>query len=147
MSVNKVILIGNIGADPEVRYLDNNKVVANMRLATTEGYKDREGNRVTQTEWHNLEMWDDLAKIAEKYIRKGKEIYVEGKIKTDSWQDKDGNNRYTTKIRVTTLTLLRGGNDNQQIETNKGNEATADTKKIPSENPPLAESPEDDLPF
>jgi single-strand DNA-binding protein len=74
MSVNKVILIGNIGADPEVRYLDSNKVVANMRLATTEGYKDKEGNRVTQTEWHNLEMWDDLAKIAEKYIRKGKEI-------------------------------------------------------------------------
>lgn len=146
MSVNKVILIGNIGADPEVRYLDNNKVVANLRLATTEGYKDKEGNRVTQTEWHNLEMWDDLAKIAEKYIRKGKEIYVEGKIKTDTWQDKEGHNRYTTKIRVTSLTLLRGGNENQSADQSKIN--TNPSENISSSpNPAKENAVEDDLPF
>lgn len=146
MSVNKVILIGNIGADPEVRYLDNNKVVANLRLATTEGYKDKEGNRVTQTEWHNLEMWDDLAKIAEKYIRKGKEIYVEGKIKTDTWQDKEGHNRYTTKIRVTSLTLLRGGNENQSADQSKIN--TNPSENISSSpNPAKENTVEDDLPF
>jgi single-strand DNA-binding protein len=146
MSVNKVILIGNIGADPEVRYLDSNKVVANMRLATTEGYKDKEGNRVTQTEWHNIEMWDDLAKIAEKYIRKGKEIYVEGKIKTDTWQDKEGNNRYTTKIRVTSLTLLRGGNENQSAD--HGKNQTHPSENISSSpNPAKENAVEDDLPF
>jgi single-strand DNA-binding protein len=146
MSVNKVILIGNIGADPEVRYLDSNKVVANMRLATTEGYKDKEGNRVTQTEWHNLEMWDDLAKIAEKYIRKGKEIYVEGKIKTDTWQDKEGNNRYTTKIRVTSLTLLRGGNENQSADHGK-NQTNPSENISSSPNPAKENAVEDDLPF
>lgn len=146
MSVNKVILIGNIGADPEVRYLDSNKVVANMRLATTEGYKDKEGNRVTQTEWHNIEMWDDLAKIAEKYIRKGKEIYVEGKIKTDTWQDKEGNNRYTTKIRVTSLTLLRGGNENQSADHGK-NQTNPSENISSSPNPAKENAVEDDLPF
>lgn len=146
MSVNKVILIGNIGADPEVRYLDNNKVVANLRLATTEGYKDKEGNRVTQTEWHNLEMWDDLAKIAEKYIRKGKEIYVEGKIKTDTWQDKEGHNRYTTKIRVTSLTLLRGGNENQSADQSKINSNPSENISS-SPNPAKENAVEDDLPF
>jgi single-strand DNA-binding protein len=146
MSVNKVILIGNIGADPEVRYLDSNKVVANMRLATSEGYKDKEGNRVTQTEWHNLEMWDDLAKIAEKYIRKGKEIYVEGKIKTDTWQDKEGNNRYTTKIRVTSLTLLRGGNENQSADHGK-NQTNPSENISSSPNPAKENAVEDDLPF
>lgn len=109
MSVNKVILIGNLGADPEVKYLDGNKVVANIRLATSETYKDKDGQKITQTEWHSLELWDELAKFSEKYLKKGREIYIEGKIKTDQWQDKDGNNRYSTKIRVNTLTLLRGG--------------------------------------
>lgn len=147
MSVNKVILLGNIGADPEVRYLDNNKVVANMRLATSEVYKDREGNRVTQTEWHNLEMWDELAKIAEKFIRKGKEIYVEGKIKTDNWQDKDGNNRYTTKIRVTSLTLLRGGNEQQGNDESRSHSGQNDPKSTSTASETTSEMPEDDLPF
>ena len=95
--VNKVILIGNLGKDPEVRYLENGKAVANVTLATTERYKDREGNQVENTEWHDLEMWDGLAKIAEQYLSKGKSIYVEGKIKTDSWQDEQGMKKYRTR--------------------------------------------------
>ena len=98
--VNKVILIGNLGKDPEVRYLENGSVVANITLATTETYKDRNGNRIDSTEWHDLEMWDGLAKIAEQYLSKGKSIYVEGKIKSDTWQDDQGNNRKRIRIRV-----------------------------------------------
>ncbi|MDO8967686.1 MAG: single-stranded DNA-binding protein [Algoriphagus sp.] len=106
--VNKVILVGNLGADPEVKYLEGDKAVAKLRLATTESYKDRNGNRVDQTEWHDLEMWDGQAKIAEQYLKKGSQLYVEGKIKTDSWQDEQGQNRYRTKIRVLSFTMLGG---------------------------------------
>ena len=145
MSVNKVILIGNLGADPEVKHLEGNKVVANIRLATSESYKDKNGQRITQTEWHTLELWDELARFSEKYLKKGREIYIEGKIKTDQWQDKDGNNRYSTKIRVNTLTLLRGGDSNN------------DSDNDPNSNPPQEKSNDshqsnhddmaDDLPF
>jgi single-strand DNA-binding protein len=145
MSVNKVILIGNLGADPEVKYLDGNKVVANIRLATSETYKDKEGQKITQTEWHSLELWDDLARFSEKYLKKGREIYIEGKIKTDQWQDKDGNTRYSTKIRVNTLTLLRGGDpiasndsENHAINEKEKSNQTETTRK---------EDMSDDLPF
>ncbi|MDH5607992.1 MAG: single-stranded DNA-binding protein [Cyclobacteriaceae bacterium] len=104
--VNKVILVGNLGKDPEVRYLENGSVVANLTLATTESYKDRNGNRIENTEWHDLEMWDGLAKIAEQYLNKGKTIYVEGRIKSDTWQDDQGNNRKRTRIRVQNMTML-----------------------------------------
>lgn len=106
--VNKVILIGNLGKDPEVRYLENGSVVANLALATTETYKDRNGNRVDNTEWHDLEMWDGLAKIAEQYLKKGSSIYVEGKLKSDTWQDDQGNNRKKIRIRVLNMTMLGG---------------------------------------
>lgn len=106
--VNKVILIGNLGKDPEVRYLENGSVVANVTLATTESYKDRNGNRVDTTEWHDLEMWDGLAKIAEQYLSKGKSIYVEGKLKSDTWQDDQGNNRKRIRVRVQNMTMLGG---------------------------------------
>ncbi len=109
--VNKVILLGNLGADPEVKYLEGDKAVAKLRLATTESYKDRNGNRVDQTEWHDLEMWDGQAKIAEQYLKKGSQIYVEGKIKTDTWQDDQGQNKYRTKIRVLSFTMLGGKPD------------------------------------
>lgn len=104
--VNKVILVGNLGADPEVKYLEGDNVVANLRLATTEAYKDRNGNRVEQTEWHDLELWGAQAKIAEQYLRKGSQIFVEGKIKSDTWQDEQGQNRKRTKIRVLSFTML-----------------------------------------
>lgn len=110
--VNKVILVGNLGADPEVKYLDGDNVVANLRLATTESYKDRSGNRVEQTEWHDLELWGQQAKIAEQYLKKGSQIYVEGKIKSDTWQDEQGQNRKKVRIRVLSFTMLGGRPEN-----------------------------------
>ncbi len=106
MSVNKVILLGNLGRDPDVRYLDNNRVVATFPLATNEVYVDRKGNRIRQTEWHNIELWDSLARIAEKYLKKGFTIYLEGKIRTDQWVDKDGVNRSQKKIRGINITIV-----------------------------------------
>ena len=106
MSVNKVILLGNLGRDPDVRYLDNNRVVATFPLATNEVYTDRKNNRIRQTEWHNIELWDSLAKIAEKYLKKGYTIYLEGKIRTDNWTDKEGVNRSQKKIRGISITIV-----------------------------------------
>ena len=106
--VNKVILIGNLGKDPEVRYLDNGVAVANFSLATTENYKNKEGERVSQTEWHNIVLWRGLAEVAEKYLRKGGSVYIEGKIKTRKWEDKDGNTRYSTEILGDNMTMLGG---------------------------------------
>lgn len=111
--VNKVILIGNLGADPEVRHLQNGASVANFRLATSETYKDKTtGERREQTEWHNVVAWRGLAEITEKYLRKGSKVYVEGKLRTRQWQDKDNNTRYTTEIIADEMTLLdRPGGD------------------------------------
>jgi single-strand DNA-binding protein len=106
--VNKVILIGNLGKDPEVRYLDNGVAVANFSLATTENYKNKEGERVSQTEWHNIVLWRGLAEVAEKWLKKGSSVYVEGKIRTRKWEDKDGNTRYSTEILVDNMTMLGG---------------------------------------
>lgn len=155
--VNKVILIGNLGKDPEVRYLENGKAVANVTLATTERYKDREGNQIENTEWHDLEMWDGLAKVAEQYLQKGKSIYVEGRIKTDSWQDEQGNKKYRTRIRVQNMTMLGSA-----ANAGQGGNAYAAPSSAPmqSSTPPPAQAapspapapaPEDnsidDLPF
>ena len=121
MSVNKVILLGNLGRDPDVRYLDNNRVVSTFPLATNEVYTDRKGNRIRQTEWHNIELWDSLARIAEKYLKKGYTIYLEGKIRTDQWTDKEGVNRSQKKIRGINITIVnkeknRFDNENQTVE-------------------------------
>ena len=111
--VNKVILIGNLGSDPEVRHLSNGSVVANFNIATSESYTNKNGERVTQTEWHRIELWDGLAKVAEQYLKKGNSVYIEGKLKTENWQDNDGNNRTTTRIRGLNLTMLGGKNSDQ----------------------------------
>ena len=106
-SVNKVILIGNLGKDPEVRHLENGAAVANFSIATSENYKDRKtGEKVSQTEWHNIVAWRGLAEIAEKYLKKGAKVYIEGKLKTRTWQDKEGNNRYSTEVITDSLTML-----------------------------------------
>ena len=144
--VNKVILIGNLGKEPEIRYLDNNKVVANLTLATTENYKVRNGNRVENTEWHDLELWDGLAKIAEQYLTKGKSIYVEGKIKTDSWKDEEGNNKYRTRIRVQNMTMLGGGTGSIGIASEQRNHIKTPDSGNPSSNLDM-ETEIDDLPF
>ena len=105
--VNKVILIGNLGKDPEVRHLESGAVVANFPIATSETYKDRKtGEKITQTEWHNIVIWRGLAEVAEKYLKKGNSVYIEGKLRTRSWDDKEGNKRYTTVIVVRKSLLL-----------------------------------------
>jgi len=118
-SVNKVIIIGNLGADPDVRYTQSNTAVANMSVATSERYKDRSGEWKEVTEWHKIVAWDRLAEIAQEYLSKGSKIYVEGSIRTNSWEDKDGQKRYTTEIRAQRMRMLdsrsdRSGNQNAQ---------------------------------
>ncbi len=119
MSLNKVMLIGNVGKDPEVRYLDGNNnpnsgstKVATFTLATTERYRDRNGELRENTEWHNIVAWRNSADVAEKYIRKGTQVYIEGKLRTRSWTDQTGNKRYTTEITVDNLQLLGRKSDN-----------------------------------
>jgi single-strand DNA-binding protein len=152
--VNKVILLGNLGADPEVKYLEGDKVVANLSLATTEAYNDRNGNRVEQTEWHELELWDQQAKIAEKYLKKGSQIYVEGKIKSDKWTDEQGQNRKKTKIRVLSFTMVGGKPEGMGGSTpSPQNQAANSPSKQPmsmsnSSAPDIAlDDADDDLPF
>jgi single-strand DNA-binding protein len=104
--VNKVILIGNLGKDPEVRYLEGGIAVANFPIATTETFRDKNGNKNEQTEWHQIVLWRRLAEVAEKYLHKGQMVYLEGKIRSRTWEDKDGNKRYTTEIFGDVLTIL-----------------------------------------
>ena len=134
--VNKVILIGNLGKDPEVRYLDSGVAVANFSLATTESYKNKEGERVSQTEWHNVVLWRGLAEVAEKWLKKGSAVYIEGKIRNRKWEDKEGNTRYTTEILGDNMTMLGKKDDN----------STQSTPSSSEENVPQEEKG-DDLPF
>lgn len=96
--VNKVILVGNVGKDPEVRYLENGVAVAQFTLATSEAYKDKSGNKTTRTEWHNIVLWRGLAEVCEKYVKKGQSLYIEGKLTSRSYDAKDGSKRYITEI-------------------------------------------------
>lgn len=106
-SVNKVILIGNLGKDPEVRHLENGAVVANFSIATSESYTDKNtGQKVENTDWHDVVVWRGLAEVVEKYVRKGYKVYVEGKLRKRSWQDKEGNTRYSTEVVADELTIL-----------------------------------------
>jgi len=138
--INKVILVGNLGKDPEVRYLEGGTAVANFPIATSETYKDRtSGERKTVTEWHNVVVWRNLAEIAEKYLKKGSQIYIEGKLRTRQWQDKEGNNRYTTEVVGDNLQMLGKKDDNQ---TNTNTPPTPSQPDIESNNDMT-----DDLPF
>ncbi|MDY0292404.1 MAG: single-stranded DNA-binding protein [Desulfuromonadaceae bacterium] len=117
MSVNKVILVGNLGKDPELRYTPSGTAVVNFSLATSESFKDRDGNRQERTEWHNIVAWRQLAEICGKYLHKGKQIYVEGKLQTRKWQDKNGVDRYTTEIIADSMQMLgRAGDDNSHAQ-------------------------------
>ena len=156
--VNKVILIGNLGSDPEVKYLDGGSVVARFNIATTEAYNNRNGERVEQTEWHRIELWDNLAKIAEQYLRKGNPVYIEGKLRTETWQDKDGIQKSSVRIRATGLQLLGGRPGSSEQES--GYEANSSHASAPASRPsqsPTHKRPDpvpfetnndqDDLPF
>jgi single-strand DNA-binding protein len=111
MSVNKVILVGNLGKDPEVRHTPSGVAVANFSLATSESYKDKDGNRQEKTEWHNVVAWRQLAEICGQYLHKGKQVYIEGKLTTRKWQDRDGVDRYTTEIVADQMQMLGSAND------------------------------------
>ena len=107
--INKVILVGNLGADPETRYMPSGSAVTNLRLATNERRKDKQSGEFTDvTEWHRVVMFDKLAEIAAEYLRKGSQVYIERKIRTNKWQDKDGNDRYTTEIIANEMQMLGG---------------------------------------
>jgi single-strand DNA-binding protein len=138
--VNKVILIGNLGKDPEVRALESGTKVANFPLATTESYKNKNGERVDITEWHNIVLWRGLAEVAENYLKKGNQVFIEGRIRTRSWDDKEGNKRYTTEILADNMTMLGGRRDVDYADS----PATSETSKADVAEP---ESKEDDLPF
>lgn len=128
-SVNKVILIGNLGADPELRYTPNgNRAVCNLRVATTETYKDKSGAKQEKTEWHRVNVWGDQAENCNKYLAKGRSVYIEGKIETRSWDDKDGTKKYSTEIvaeRVQFLDKKDGGGTGQRSEPKREQPASA----------------------
>ncbi len=148
MSVNKVILIGNLGKDPEVRHLDNGRARTTFSLATSESYKNREGQRVSQTEWHNIVLWSPLAEIAEKYLKKGNKVYIEGRITTRSYDDRDGNKRYITEIVTQSMTMLGGRSESNGYDDNgyNQNQGTQQQQASTAQNQPLEEQT-DDLPF
>ncbi len=112
--VNKVILVGNVGKDPEIRYLESNVPVAKFTLATNEVYRNKDGQKIEQTEWHQIVLWRHLAEVAEKFVRKGTLLYVEGRIKSRSWVDKDGVKKYTTEIEGENITILSKRNEDAQ---------------------------------
>lgn len=113
-SLNKVLLIGNLGKDPEVKSMTSGHKVANFSIATSESWKDKEGNRTEKTEWHNIVMWRGLAEIAEKYLRKGSQVMIEGKLQTRSWDDQSGQKRYMTEIVADNLVMLGKKGDGAQ---------------------------------
>ena len=149
-SINKVILIGNLGKDPEVRHLESGVAVCNFSIATGETYKDKNsGEKVTHTEWHNIVLWRGLAEVAEKYLKKGAKIYIEGKLRTRSWQDQEGNTKYTTEILGDNMTMLGKAGKANTSQSPTPQQAAAPKK----EEKPLGEefskpdSGNDDLPF
>jgi|SRR3989304_5907306 len=137
--VNKVILVGNLGADPEMRYTPGGMAVANFKLATSENFKDKEGNKQTKTEWHKVVAFGKLAEICGEYLSKGKQVYIEGKIQTRSWEDKDGNKKYTTEIVVNIMQMLGGRG------TEAGAGAAASAADVTADEIPPSDI--DDVPF
>ncbi|APG24267.1 single-stranded DNA-binding protein [Syntrophotalea acetylenica] len=157
MSVNKVILVGNLGKDPELRYTASGTAVANFSLATTERFKDRDGNSQEKTEWHNIVAWRQLAEICGKYLTKGRQVYIEGKIQTRSYEDRDGNKRYITEIVADQMQMLgRAGDDNsggggggyqrrEPRQERSGGGSNNQPRQTEYEEPPF--NPDDDIPF
>lgn len=145
--VNRVILIGNLGKDPEIRSLEGGVKVANFSLATTETYKGKNGERVDQTEWHNIVLWRGLAEVAESYLKKGNTVYIEGKLRTRDWVDKDGNKRYTTEVIADNMVMLGGRRDQAGSDSNGGPKPEKTSAPEADEPVDLSAEPGDDLPF
>jgi single-strand DNA-binding protein len=141
--VNKVILIGNLGADPEIRNLENGVKVATINLATSEFFKDRNGERQTHTEWHRIVLWRGLAEVVENYLKKGSQVYIEGRLRSRSYEDQDGKTRYVTEIEARELTMLgRKENDGNEQSSSSANVSKKDSAKDQTED-----IKNDDLPF
>ena len=134
--VNKAILLGNLGKDPEIRRLDDGRAVANFSIATSESYKNNAGEKVTNTEWHNIVLWSPLAEIAENYLKKGSQVYIEGKISNRSYEDKEGVKKYISEVVGRDITLLGRAPESQQQN---------DSSSTENDNPEAVQ--EDDLPF
>ena len=153
-SINRVILVGNLGKDPEIRHTESGVAVARFPIATSETYKDKTGNKVERTEWHNIVAWRGLAEVAEKYLKKGQSVYVEGKIRTNNYQDKEGIQRYSIEIVADNMTMLGGRGDggngqsqnsNVQESNTGGSNSNANAGK--PEMSATYENEPDDLPF
>ncbi|MFZ3072764.1 MAG: single-stranded DNA-binding protein [Thermodesulfobacteriota bacterium] len=141
--VNKVILVGNLGKDPELRYAPSGMAIANFSIATTETWKDKSGAKQDKTEWHKIVAFNKLAEICGEYLNKGKQVYIEGRIQTRQWEDKDGNKRYTTEIVASTMQFL-GAAGGKGVAPQSASGGGAQEEAPPMENPP----PElDDIPF
>ena len=160
MSINKVILVGNVGKDPVVRYFDKGVAKATFPLATSESYSNQQGENVTSTEWHNIVLWRSLAEVAEKTVKKGSQVYIVGKIKTRSYVDKDGNNKYITEIVGDTMLVLekkQGPVNGQEPTRSDYTEKSTPSHEVNEPGKPLEPgepfqgsaqgSNEDDLPF
>ena len=135
--LNKAILIGNLGRDPEVRYTPSGLAVANFSIATSESWTNKEGEKETRTEWHRIVAWRRLGEICGEYLHKGKEVYIEGRLQTRSWEDQDGNKRYMTEIVAQNLQMLGSAS--------KQGRAESSGERFPSQEP--ANIPDDDIPF
>lgn len=143
-SVNKVILVGNLGRDAELRYTPGGAPVATLNLATTEMWNDKAGQRQEKTEWHRVVLWGKTAESLNEYLTKGKQIYVEGRLQTRQWDDKDGNKRYTTEIRGDRVVLLGGGGGGGQRQQPRSGGASAPEEHM---GEPVSELTDDDIPF
>jgi single-strand DNA-binding protein len=150
-SVNKVILVGNLGRDAELRYTPGGAAVATLNLATTEVFKDREGQKKEDTQWHRVILWGKTAETLQDYLTKGKQIYVEGKLQTRKWKDKDGNDKYTTEVRGDRVVLLSGGGGgaSRGERAESGGSRTTATDEFSHTEPGggSVELTDDDIPF
>jgi len=146
-SVNKVILVGNLGRDAELRYTPGGAAVATLNLATTEVFKDREGQKKEDTQWHRIILWGKTAETLQDYLKKGKQIYVEGKLQTRKWKDKDGNDKYTTEVRGDRVVLLGGGGGARGESGGGGARTTSSDEFSHAEPAGSVELTDDDIPF
>ncbi len=147
--INKAIIVGTLGQDPEVRYTANGSAVANLRVATNESWKDRQtGEQQERTEWHSIVMWGRLAEIAQQYLKKGSQAYFEGRIQTRKWQDQSGNDRYSTEIVANEMQMLggRGGGGGAPMDSGGGGQAQSRPSQSQPETAPMDDG-FDDIPF
>jgi single-strand DNA-binding protein len=157
-SVNKVILVGNLGRDPEMRFMPNGEAVCNFSIATTDGWKDKSGQKQERTEWHNIVIYRKLAEIAGEYLKKGRPVYIEGRLQTRKWQTKEGQDRYTTEIIADQMQMLGGREgggasssyDSMDEDQSRPQQASRPAQSAPAQQPASGgdfDAFEDDIPF